>query len=248
MYPSIPKRIKAAAIDSIIILISVVLLMTAYYYTGVESPIIGVLAFSIFLLYEPILVSWKGRTLGHKLFNFRVIDVETISNIGFIKAVGRYLIKSFLGIFSLFWALFTNRQQSLHDLATNSAVISADVETESLKENGLPEIPFSSEQDNVLQVSITRRVIISLIWFVAFFVVVSIIYGVFIPAECLEDSGKRISLCRHSEDFLGYVYLGVFITCLVLGSKGKLIGAKRKIIQCDTKIYHESQSQTNGSS
>ncbi len=227
MYPSIPKRIKAATVDSIIIIISFILLMVVYKRIGDDTPIFGILSFLLVFLYEPILVCWKGRTLGHRLYNFRVVDVETTQNISFIKAVVRFLIKSILGIFSLFWAIFTNRQQSLHDIATNSAVISDEVTDASLEKYGLPEKSYSSDQVEIVQSSITRRISVSLIWFVVFFFIISFFYEFFMP-ECLEDSSSRISLCRYSEDLLGYIIIAILIICLVLGSKGKLLGAKGK--------------------
>ncbi len=231
MYPSIPKRVKASLIDSVILMTSIVLIMTVYSHIGIETPIIGLIIFSVFLFYEPILVSWKGRTIGHRIYKFKVVDVETVKNIGLAKAIVRFLIKISLGIVSLFWAFFTNRQQSLHDVITNSVVISSEISIESIEINGLPEIPFAESQEDIIQASITRRVIVSALWFIMLFFVVSIIYGLSVPAECLDDTSSSINYCKHSDDVLGYVFVGIVVLCLALGAKGKLLGARSKNIK-----------------
>lgn len=226
MYPSIAKRIKASLADSVVIMTFITLIMAVYIYIGIETPIIFFLIGLFVFLYEPILVSWQGKTLGHKIFKFRVIDVQTINNISFLRAIARFIIKSLFGIVSLFWAFFTNRQQALHDIATRSIVISLDISDESIKTNGLPEIPFSSSPVDTMQVSIFRRVVVSLIWFTIFFVLSWMIYGLVVPAECLEDNIKSDSFCGFLEDLMGYIVIGILIMCFVVGSKGKLFGAR----------------------
>lgn len=228
MYPSIAKRIKASIADSVLIITFTTLILTVYIYIGIESPLIVLLISMLVFFYEPVLVSWKGMTFGHRIFNFRVIDVETAKNITFLKAITRFLIKSFLGIVSLFWAFFTKRQQSLHDIATKSIVISTNISDQPIDINGLPNIPFSSTQDNVIQASILRRVVISLIWSFVLLIVLSVIYGLVMPVECLEDNVRGISYCKLGEDLFGYIIIGTLIICFVLGSKGILFGARSK--------------------
>ncbi len=228
MYPNIGKRVKASLVDSLIIITAMSLMTTVYFYIGVETPVIVLLICIVIFFYEPVLVSWKGKTFGHKMFNFQVLDVKTKENISFPKAIVRFVIKSILGIISLLGAFFTNRQQALHDIATNSIIISGDVSKESIKLNGLPKIPFSPVQDGIMPVSIFRKVLVSLVWFVFLVFLTIIIYFSLMPAECLNDNSSSISYCKYGEKILDYFNVGVLFTCIVLGAKGKLFGARSK--------------------
>ncbi len=228
LYPSIPNRVKASLIDSVVLLTSAVLIMTIYFFIGIESPIIALVVSSVFLLYEPLFVSIKGQTLGHQLMHFKVVDKHSISHISFSKAIVRYLIKFILGMFSLGWAFFTNRQQSLHDLITKSVVVSVDIPLESYKSTGLPELPYASSQDDWILPTRKRRVVFSIVWYAVSFFFLSFIYGIFAPPECLED-GNSINYCNRIEIILGYAVIGALVVCLILGSKGFLPGARKKI-------------------
>ena len=228
MYPSIAKRIKASVFDSVAVMTVIALLMTVYLYIGVETPFLVLLVVLIALLYEPVLVSWKGMTLGHRVCNFRVIDVRTTKKLSFVKAIARFLIKSFLGIVSLFWIFFTNRQQAFHDMATGSIVINSDVSHDVIETIGLSDIPLSPAGDTDIHVSIFRRVAASLIWSAIIYISLSIICVLVVPAECLDGDTGGNGYCELVEAVLGCSLVGILFVCFFLGSKGKLLGARSK--------------------
>ena len=58
--------------------------------------IVGFSAAAIWLLYEPLLVSLTGSTLGHLYCNIRVVDNRG-GNISFAKAVLRTVLKTAFG-------------------------------------------------------------------------------------------------------------------------------------------------------
>ena len=60
---------------------------------------LGVAVVIILLLYEPLFVTRFGGTLGHIWTNLRVVD-DRGGNVGFGKALVRFLIKSLLGWYS----------------------------------------------------------------------------------------------------------------------------------------------------
>ena len=74
------------------------------------------------LLYEPVMVAWVGGTLGHWALNLRVVDNRTEGNPGLVKAVGRWLLKGLLGVFTFLSMSLTRRHQALHDLLTATTV------------------------------------------------------------------------------------------------------------------------------
>ncbi len=70
-YPSIPKRIKASLYDTVVLLILASIIMSIYFYIGIETPFIAVVIILSYVLYEPILVCTKGQTIGHSLIHFK---------------------------------------------------------------------------------------------------------------------------------------------------------------------------------
>jgi uncharacterized RDD family membrane protein YckC len=85
------------------------------------SRALGILVIAALLLYEPILVSLTGSTLGHYLTNLRVVD-ERGGNVSFLKACARVVIKGVLGVYSFVTLAATRRNQAVHDLLTKSTV------------------------------------------------------------------------------------------------------------------------------
>ena len=76
----------------------------------------------VLVLYEPILVSRMGGTLGHYFTNLRVVDDRSGGNIGFARACARVVIKGVLGLYSFVILAATRRNQAVHDLLTRSTV------------------------------------------------------------------------------------------------------------------------------
>jgi uncharacterized RDD family membrane protein YckC len=86
------------------------------------SRALGVAVVIALLLYEPVLVSCTGGTLGHYFTNLRVVDARDGGDIGFAKACARVAIKGLLGLYSFVILAATRRNQAVHDLLTRSTV------------------------------------------------------------------------------------------------------------------------------
>jgi uncharacterized RDD family membrane protein YckC len=86
------------------------------------SRALGVLVIAALLLYEPVLVSFTGGTLGHHFTNLRVVDDRSGGNVGFLKACARVVLKGVLGLYSFVILAATRRNQAVHDLLTRSTV------------------------------------------------------------------------------------------------------------------------------
>jgi uncharacterized RDD family membrane protein YckC len=123
-YGRFSRRLQAVLIDSIVM--SLILATTLFIAVSLQSDnvgrILGFSAVAIFLLYEPILVSFVGSTVGHLATNLRVFDNRTGKNVSFPKAVIRAVIKTVLGLYSFITMAFTLRHQALHDILTGSTV------------------------------------------------------------------------------------------------------------------------------
>jgi len=124
-YATFPRRLNALSLDALILVLFSIVVF-AILPGGLEHPALRLtLAFvwwGVLLLYEPVMVTWLGGTLGHRLQNLRVVDDRSGGNPSPMKAIGRYLLKGLLGIFSFLTMSFSRRHQALHDMMTGSTV------------------------------------------------------------------------------------------------------------------------------
>ncbi len=123
-YVRFSRRLRGLALDFILFLVLMVCaLQIAVAFN--QNDLARVLGFGFvigFLLYEPLLVSLFGGTIGHYLSNIKVVDDRTNGNVSFLKAVGRVVIKTILGWYSFISMVATRRHQALYDLLTRSTV------------------------------------------------------------------------------------------------------------------------------
>lgn len=124
LYARFSRRFKGLFVDWLLALIVIYCGLSLSIAIGNDdfSRIVGFLIVAALLLYEPIMVSQTGGTIGHHFTNLRVVDDISHSNISFLKAVVRSLIKGVLGWFSFLTMLVGKRNQAVHDLLTGSTV------------------------------------------------------------------------------------------------------------------------------
>ncbi len=95
------RRVQAVLVDLIIFMLIFAgsLILAVSLKSDNVARILGFTVIATWILYEPILVSMAGGTLGHWFYNLRVVD-DGGGNIGFAKAVIRVVIKTVLGWYS----------------------------------------------------------------------------------------------------------------------------------------------------
>ncbi len=124
-YARLQTRIKAAVIDSIVLL--VLMYCTSELLNSLEdfnSSIRICLFILYFILYEPLLVSIFGNTLGHYYVDIKVKQEKNSNkNISFSIALVRFIIKFFLGWVSLLTITGSKKHQAIHDSIAKSVVI-----------------------------------------------------------------------------------------------------------------------------
>jgi uncharacterized RDD family membrane protein YckC len=119
------KRFVASLVDSVIITIAVGLL--AMMIPEFSLTWIYIL-FTAALLGQWVYFAWmessSGATLGKKLMDVRVVDLEG-NPISFARASGRYFGKCLSGILMIGYimAFFTEKKQALHDLLAGTLVV-----------------------------------------------------------------------------------------------------------------------------
>ena len=82
------------------------------------------------LLYEPVMVTAAGGTIGHRSLNLRVVRASDFGRVPIHRSVIRVVVKAVLGVPVFLAVYFTSKNQGLHDLAAGTVVIpsgSADI-------------------------------------------------------------------------------------------------------------------------
>src|SRR5262245_4987412 len=94
-YARFSRRLKGMFIDWAITLVVIfgALMIAASARNDNVCRIIGAVVVLALILYEPLLVSRTGGTIGHYLTNLRVVDNDHGGNVGFLKALARCAIK-----------------------------------------------------------------------------------------------------------------------------------------------------------
>lgn len=124
-YALLSTRIKAAVIDGIVLILLIYLATELLsLFESVPSYIRISIFIFIFILYEPLLISVFGATVGH-FFNDIVVKNANNEkrNISFPLAVVRFLLKITLGWLSLITISGSKKGQAIHDSAAYSVVL-----------------------------------------------------------------------------------------------------------------------------
>ncbi|MGQ8338976.1 RDD family protein [Sunxiuqinia sp. A32] len=124
-YPGVSTRVKAVVTDSIILVVFMVGVATLFESIKNVPDVARIIAFVfIFLLYDPLLTSILGGTIGHMIFGIRVKrETNQNKNILFPLAVIRYVIKVSLGWISLLTVSGNKKAKAIHDILVKSVVI-----------------------------------------------------------------------------------------------------------------------------
>ncbi|CAM1358796.1 conserved hypothetical protein [Tenacibaculum sediminilitoris] len=123
-YPGIFVRVKAASIDSIIVILLIATTTDLFSQFEKIPDYAKMIAFAfIFILYEPLMVSFLGSTAGHKISNIRIQKLDNGKKINFGQAFIRFLVKVTLGWASFFTVSTNKNKQAIHDSIVNSVVV-----------------------------------------------------------------------------------------------------------------------------
>jgi uncharacterized RDD family membrane protein YckC len=228
-YARFSRRLRAMLFDWIIALIAIygALLLAASVGNDNFSRALGIPLIVALALYEPILVSRIGGTLGHYFNNLRVVDERNGGNIGFLKACARVVIKGSLGLYSFVILAATRRNQAVHDLLTGSTVQIRDpakalpgqyiIERSELAATGMP--------------SPRRRLAVICGYLLLTAIVYLLITRGIIAAGVISDGCLDRNVCSAGDRILslnlGLTLLAASAACIVLGWRGRLVGARR---------------------
>jgi uncharacterized RDD family membrane protein YckC len=228
-YGRFSRRLKALFIDWIIMLSLLVAALFVAVSAGSDGigRILGFTCAAIVLLYEPLLVSLTGSTIGHYRTNLRVVDNRTHGNISFMKAVVRVVIKSVLGIYSFVTMAATSRHQAVHDLLTQSTV---QIRNRSI---ALPNdyVTARTELLNPAMPSAGRRILVIIVYLAATYVLSIVLTGSVMLAGLISNrciANQRWCSPGEYSLFLGIGIglIGIAVLCVIQGWRGRLFGCR----------------------
>ena len=125
IFPSLVTRVKAVMVDFIIILIIFSVASVLIDKIG-ETPTwvrVVIFVFCIYI-YDPLLITLAGGTIGHHIMGIRVKKVkQPAKNINMLQASIRLIVKFTLGWLSFLTVTGSKRKRAIHDMASGSIVV-----------------------------------------------------------------------------------------------------------------------------
>jgi uncharacterized RDD family membrane protein YckC len=227
-YARFSRRLRAMLIDWIVTLIVLFGAVSLAASVGNDnfSRGLGILAVVVLVLYEPILVSRMGGTLGHYFTNLRVVDDRNGGNIGFARASARVVIKGVLGLYSFVILAATRRNQAVHDLLTRSTVQIRDP----AKASPGQYIAERTEPAAAGLPSRSRRIVVTCAYLLLMAVIYLFIVGRIVAPGAISNACLDGNFCSGGERILSLIIgaglLGLCAVCITLGWQGRLVGAR----------------------
>lgn len=124
-YPSLLDRSKAATVDAIILIAAMYGLSELFQlFDHVPNAVRAFSWVFLFIIYEPLLVSLYGGTIGHNYFGLTVRrDSQSQRKLSYGVAVLRFAVKVLLGWLSFLVAIGNEKRKTIHDFMSNSVVL-----------------------------------------------------------------------------------------------------------------------------
>ena len=222
-YATFTRRFRAFVIDTAC-LWGVVLAL--FFIGDAMSDVPGVtlltwlLMLAVILLYDPVLVSRRGATVGHAGAQLRVIDARTGQWPTFARSFARNVVKIVLGVPSFFTMELSRRHQAVHDMLTQTTVQVA--ESAELVEFRIERV----NEPDVLLPSRLRRLTVIALYLVAVLVVCDESISLVDMIACIRPRGCSAGALVLVQA-IGLGWLALSAVAIVAGWRGRLLGARR---------------------
>ncbi len=224
-YVRFARRLQGLLIDSIILTstIPAALMIAVAFESEHVARFLGLAVVITWLLYEPLMVSMTGSTIGHYVCNLRVVDNRRGGNVSFGKAIVRMVIKTILGLFSFLSMTVASRHQAIHDLLTGSTVQIRNLEKAKTHH-------FAFEREEVKSLSRVRRIAMIVIYVLGWTVICVCASTVVVLIGLESANCAKGYTCSPVEKLLeatmSLVWIGGIGLLMGLGWRGKLWGAR----------------------
>ena len=226
-YARFSRRFKAVLLDWMLAMAMLfgALAIASNVASDALARTLGVAIVVILMLYEPVLVSRAGGTLGHIWTNLRVVD-DRGGNLSFAKALARFVVKSVLGWYSFVVMAATRRNQAVHDLLTHSTV---QIRDPAKAKPG--QFITERREDDPTMPSRPRRTLVTVVYvalsvLLYFGVLAALVRGGVLSRACLNQD-----ICSGSDPIVDFVAAAAFLLMIALvigmGWRGRLLGARK---------------------
>jgi uncharacterized RDD family membrane protein YckC len=217
-YARLSRRLQASVIDWAIFFSLPALMVLATMTTGrAAGPLLWVIGVGGLAL-EPVLVAWRGATVGHVVLGLRVVCDDTDTPPGLLLATVRYGLKVFTGpIFAPLVAL-TPRHQALHDMAVGTVVVVAD------PAHAARQAAYDDAEPAGPSPTVRARVITTVLYSLALLGAVSLI-GLVLSEAC-RNEGRCGPIERRLTAIGGITWVALQYGVLWLGPAGRLPGVR----------------------
>ena len=127
LYARVWPRTKAILIDGFVLMgVFLVAALVGANVNGSGATAL-LLWVAFWILYDPLMVSRTGGTVGHHLQNLRVVSDRTGHHPSLLIAFLRNVVKGVLGFVSLLAMAGNTRQKAIHDWISGTTVQARDV-------------------------------------------------------------------------------------------------------------------------
>ncbi len=228
VYARGTPRLKAFIRDLLIqgVLLLGTFVLASMIARGAVLSIVMLVGLIAFFLYEPLLITWRGATIGQRMMNLRVVRVRDLGRVSFPRALLRTFVKATMGIPAFVVMYFTARRRALHDLAAGTAMIPYD--GAAVRPGWFAPARWD-ERIYRLPHPMVRFVVTFLHW-VGFFIIWQRLVFNFVQ---MSGCGRPGVPCR-ADDRLWLLLLAIalwagFVAIAVSGANGHLWGARRRL-------------------
>jgi uncharacterized RDD family membrane protein YckC len=125
---TVAQRVYGLLIDAVVQVTVISTLPAVLQALGtpetLRASVFAAVCFLTLCAYDPLLVHFTGRTIGHRVQGIEVIAADG-GRVSLGVAYVRFLIKTVLGVWSML-TMMGRRQLAVQDMATRSRVVRAD--------------------------------------------------------------------------------------------------------------------------
>ena len=222
-YPTLPRRIYAAAIDETIVILGI---MIGFLLVGrLQPPAWLFVAMAVVLVgIEPVLITSTGASIGHHIFGLRVIDARSGERVGIFRSILRTFARILFGLPSLLLIHTSSRYQAIHDFVARSVVTVRNP-------SGFPQGQCRSARvrldDGYVYPSRRRRIAITALYSIALYLLLIATSLSVVGESCMVDNRCTTveSAFALSSGWVWFIATGV---AWVYGWRGRLWGGRRR--------------------
>jgi uncharacterized RDD family membrane protein YckC len=231
-YAGLLIRVKASLIDLLILVIWIIAVPSLVKDNNSTLRIF--LIFFPVILYEPLMITFFGFTIGQKLFGIKILNEKDLSKCPLHLSVLRTVVKYLLGSFSMIYIFFSDKLKAIHDYAAGTIAI---LDPLRHKKRIIPDEaddvnnqfnPGISEIREYIYPSGLRRFIVFILWYFTTYFILAFILSIIISLFFNIDLTDEKNLPKYLNLIYYALSVSLLITTLTLAIKGLLPGALRR--------------------